>query len=150
MTRPVLHPPLPPEDVDRVLQRIREHGGRVTPAKRALAQLLYATERGLTAEEIYDRLGIAERSVVYRNLAQFEELGIVEHLHLDHGQALYRRAGQATIPVVCGTCGRTVDLDRSQAKAFVQRVAERTGITIDLTHFPLTGICQECAPPPAG
>ena len=85
-----------------------------------------------------------DRSAIYRNLGQFEELGIAEHVHLGHGQAVYRLAGLATVPVLCSTCGATFDLDRAQTRAFAQRVAKLTGVTLDLTHFPLTGTCDRC------
>ena len=144
MTRPVPHPPSPPADVDDALQRIRDHGGRVTPGKRALATLLYASDGALTADEIIDRLDDPDRSAVYRRLAQFEELGIAEHLHLGHGQAAYRHAGLPTVPVLCSSCGRTHDLDRADTEVFVSEVARRTGVALDLKHFPLTGVCRDC------
>jgi len=147
MTRPATHAPPPPADVAGALARIREHGGRVTAGKRALAELLYAAEAPLTAEAIVERLADQDRSAVYRNLAQFEELGIAEHLHLGHGQAVYRAAGDPAVPVVCNACGATFALDRADTAAFARRVAERTGVTLDLTHFPLTGTCDACAPP---
>ena len=86
-----------------------------------------------------------DRSTIYRMLNQFEELGIAEHLHLGHGQAVHRAAGRATVPVVCSMCGSGIDLERARTRSFVRLVAERTGITLDLSHFPLTGTCQQCA-----
>lgn len=144
MTRPATHAPPPPADLDEALQRIRDHGGRITSGKRALATLLYSNQRSLTADEIVDLLGDHDRSAIYRNLGQFEELGITEHLHPGHGQAVYRLAGLATVPVVCSTCGAAFDLDRAHTHAFAELVSERTGVTLDLTHFPLTGTCRRC------
>jgi Fe2+ or Zn2+ uptake regulation protein len=144
MTRPATHAPAPPADLDDALRRIRDHGGRVTPGKRALAALLYSDRRSRTADEIATLLADHDRSAIYRNLGQFEELGIAEHVHLGHGQAVYRLAGLATVPVLCSTCGATFDLDRAHTRAFAQRVAKLTGVTLDLTHFPLTGTCARC------
>jgi Fe2+ or Zn2+ uptake regulation protein len=145
MTRPFPHPPAPPADIDEAMRRVREHGGRVTAGKRALAVLLYGGGAPFTAEEIAARLGDHDRSAIYRNLAQFEELGIAEHLHLGHGQAVYRPAGLRTIPVLCSTCGATFDLDRADVETFTRHVVGRTGVTLDLKHFPLTGTCHDCA-----
>lgn len=145
MTRPATHSLAPPADVDAALQRIRDHGGRVTEGKRALADLFHRQQAWLTAEEITAALGDADRSAVYRSLAQFEELGIAEHLHLGHGQAVYRRAGLPTVPVLCGQCGATFPLDRSEVAGLVAQVEQQTGVALDLTHFPLTGTCRSCA-----
>ncbi|MFT3855278.1 MAG: transcriptional repressor [Ilumatobacteraceae bacterium] len=145
MTEPARHAPPPPTDGDAALQRIRDHGGRVTAGKRALVHLLYDEDASLTIDEIAVRMSDHDRSAIYRMLAQLEGLGIAEHLHLGHGQAVHRAAGRGTVPIVCGSCGATVDLDRAQTRSFVRRVAERTGVTLDLAHFPLTGTCQQCA-----
>lgn len=144
MTTPATGTPAPPADLDEALQRIRSHGGRVTAGKRSLARLLYDEQRTLTADEIVSMLGDHDRSAIYRSLAQFEELGIAEHLHLGHGQAVYRPAGLPTVPVLCSACGATFDLDRSHTHTFAQRVSEHTGVTLDLGHFPLTGTCEPC------
>lgn len=144
MTRPAPFRTDPPDGLDDALRRIRGNGGRVTQGKRALATLLYDDGPPLTVDEICDRLSGHDRSAVYRNLAQFEELGIAEHLHLGHGQAVYRPAGRPTVPVVCTTCDTVVELDRAAARSFARTVLEHTGVTLDLSHFPLTGICRGC------
>jgi Fe2+ or Zn2+ uptake regulation protein len=145
VTTPAAHPPPPPADLDAALARVRATGGRVTAATAAVAGLLYEADAPApTAEEISDRLADLERSVVYRVLARFEELGIAEHVHLGHGRAVYRRAGLPTVPVVCDRCGRRAELDRSIATDLAAQVDAATGITPDLTHFPLTGTCAAC------
>lgn len=143
MTSSALNPPHPPADLDDALARIRSSGGRVTTAKRAVATLLFETDAPLTAEQITDRSAL-EQSVVYRTLSQFEELGIAEHVHLGHGRAVYRRRGSTTVPVTCVVCGRTVELDSTEVRSFSRKVAERTHITLDLVHFPLSGRCADC------
>ena len=149
MTRPAPSPPPPPQGVDQAIARVREHGGRLTRAKRELIHLLYGEAAPLAADEILARLEDLDRSVIYRNLAQLEELGIAEHVHPGHGQAVYRPAGLPTVPVVCGSCGATRELERSQTGEFTRRVAKLTGITVDLTHLPLTGTCEDCATQPS-
>jgi Fe2+ or Zn2+ uptake regulation protein len=144
MTRPAHHTHAAPTGIDDALQRVRAHGGRVTAAKRALAELFHGHDSWLTVDEIIAALGNHDRSAVYRNLAQFEELGIAEHLHLGHGQAVYRRAGLPTVPVLCSACGTTFDLDRRHTNTFAKNVAQHTGVSLDLTHFPLTGTCANC------
>jgi len=79
VTTAAVSPPAPPADVDQALQRIRDHGGRVTRAKRTVAILLFDATDPLSVDDIVERSGL-EQSVVYRTLGQFEELGIAEHV----------------------------------------------------------------------
>lgn len=134
----------PPVDLDDALERIRASGGRVTAAKRAVAALLFSSGTARTAEGIADAVEGVDRSVVYRCLGQFEELGIAEHVHLGHGSAVYRRRGLDTVPVACLVCGRTAELALDDVASLRDRVEERTGIALDLAHFPLTGRCERC------
>lgn len=145
MTTSAVSPPAPPTDLAQALSRIREHGGRVTRAKRSIAALLFESNGPLTADDIAEQTS-EEQSVVYRTLGQFEVLGIVEHVHAGHGPALYRRRGLSTVPVTCTGCGATVELAVADTADFTRRVAQRTGIDVDLVHFPLTGRCAKCRP----
>ena len=126
------------------LARIREEGGRVTAAKRSVVELVFASEQARTADEFADALDGVDRSVIYRALAQLEELGIVEHVHLGHGSAVYRRRGLATVPVACLVCGEAVEIDRDLTDRLRAEVEAETGIALDLVHFPLTGRCRRC------
>lgn len=145
MTTPATHRSSPVASLDLALQRVRLHGGRLTAAKRSVAALLFESDDALSAQQIIDRVGIRDRSIIYRCLTQFEELGIAEHVHLGHGHAVYRRSGLSTVPVACMTCGTVVDLESRDADGFAAVVLERTGVQLDLVHFPLTGRCTACA-----
>ncbi len=144
MTTPVDRPPAAPADRAEAVGRIRAHGGRVTAAKRTVLDLLYGAGPPRTAEQFADAAHGVDRSVVYRCLRQFEELGIAEHVHLGHGQAVYRRRGLPTVPVACASCGAVVELDRGELRDLERIVADRTGTELDLVHFPLTGRCAAC------
>lgn len=143
MTTPAVRPPDPPDDLAAAIERVRSSGGRVTRAKREVAGVLFAADAPLTAEGIVELSGL-EQSVVYRTLGQFESLGIVEHVHLGHGRAVYRRRGLDTVLVTCVGCGSTVEVDTGDLDDLARRVSERTGITLDLVHLPLSGRCRRC------
>jgi len=134
----------PPADLADAFDRIRSTGGRVTQAKRSVAELLFGSCEPCTADEIAEALPGIDRSVVYRCLRQFEELGIAEHVHLGHGRAVYRRRGLSTVPVACQVCGATSVLEQAEVRAFCELVERRTGIALDLVHFPLSGRCAPC------
>ena len=134
----------PPTDLEEAMARIRADGGRITDAKRAVAELLFESDRALNVDEITTAVHGIERSVLYRCLAQFEVLGIVEHIHLGHGAAVYRRRGLPTVPVACMVCGSAWEIGANETQSLRDTVLERTGVTLDLIHFPLTGRCESC------
>jgi Fur family ferric uptake transcriptional regulator len=137
-----------PADVDAALERVRELGGRVTAPKRSLVELLYRRPDGATADELVAELDGVDLTTVYRALGQLEEAGVVEHVHLGHGAARYRRIGEATVTVICDTCG-TVTLVPLSAFADAAEAIEAThGVTLDLHHFAVSGHCADgsCRP----
>lgn len=144
MTTPAADPPEPPGDRDEAIERVRASGGRLTPVKHAVLDLLFDDGPPRTAEQIADTAAGVDRSIVYRCLKQFEELGIAEHVHPGHGQAVYRRRGLPTVPVACAQCGTVVELEAPAADRIGRIVEETTGIELDPVHFPLTGHCATC------
>ncbi|HET8929240.1 MAG TPA: transcriptional repressor [Acidimicrobiales bacterium] len=144
MTTPAARPPAAPGDRAEAIERIRAHGGRMTAAKRTVLDVVFGSGPPRTAEQIADAAAGVDRSVVYRCLRQFEELGIASHVHLGHGQAVYRRRDLDSVPVACAACGAVTELDRDAVRDLERLVADETGIELDLVHFPLTGRCGNC------
>lgn len=144
MTTPAEHPPEAPGTLDEAVERVRASGGRLTPAKQTVLEILFTDGPPRTAEQIADTAAGVDRSIVYRCLKQFEELGIAAHVHPGHGQAVYRRRGLSTTPVACASCGTVVELDADPAGEVARLVLEATGVETDLVHFPLTGRCTAC------
>jgi Fur family transcriptional regulator, ferric uptake regulator len=136
-------------DLDDVAAAVREAGGRLTSARRAVVEALFAAaDDALTAEQIAE--GVAGRRLdlasVYRNLERLEELGVVRHVHLGHGAGVYALSrGSGRDYLVCERCARvtTVELAKlAEARAEIRRV---TGYTANFTHFPIHGLCRRCA-----
>ena len=144
MTSPAAERTAPAVDLAGALSRLREHGGRVTSAKRALLGVFFASPEAFTVEQLSDKIPGVDDSTLYRSLAQFEELGLVEHVHIGHGPAMYRRNGAGVVRVVCVVCGRAVDLPVRELRALTAHVRRDYAIEIDLTHFSLMGRCLDC------
>jgi Fur family ferric uptake transcriptional regulator len=111
-----------------------------------MLELFFATDEGLTAEQVRAQLPAVDQATVYRTLVQFEQAGIVEHVHLGHGPATYRRAGTGGVPVVCQVCGRVVEVPAAELDGLIARVRRQHGMLIDAGHFALTGRCCTCPP----
>jgi Fur family ferric uptake transcriptional regulator len=147
--------PLVFNDVDEVAEAIREHGGRLSSARRVVLAALFEADGPVSAEYIADGLGgrmiRSEVSSVYRNLERLEELGVVRHVHVGHGPGLYAlESGTEREYLVCERCSRvdTVDaerLDRARAE-----IRKQFGYEARFSHFPIVGLCRRCAAAAAG
>ncbi len=144
MTTPASERSEPTASIDDALRRLRQSGGRITSAKQALIEFFFTAEAMLTAEQIGALHPDVDNSTIYRCLSQFEELGIIEHVHMGHGAAVYRRGGTPTAPITCVVCGRTEQTPISLLLPLVSAIEEETGIDVDLVHFPLSGRCIRC------
>jgi len=127
--------------VGAAVDALRAHGLRITTQRRVLLEALYAAEQPLTAEAL---AGDADLASAYRNLDAFESVGLVRHLHLGHGPgrfALRERGAWAA----CEACGRHAPLPAAALGRLRLLVREATGLDAGFEHFPLLGLCPECA-----
>jgi Fur family transcriptional regulator, ferric uptake regulator len=125
---------------------LRTRGMRVSGPRRALLETLYGAGGPLTAEELAGGLDLAS---VYRNLDALEAVGLVRHVHVGHGPGMYalaarRDAGYAA----CEGCGRHAALDAPALAAVRAAVRTATGYACDFSHFPIVGLCPDCAASP--
>jgi Fe2+ or Zn2+ uptake regulation protein len=134
-----------------VLAGIRAAGGRATPARRAIVEVLVGGRRHqhLTAEEVARRvqavLPDVALSTVYRSMEALEDLGFVEHLHLGHGPAVYHLADEHHLHLVCETCGAVTELPESTLDAIGEEIRRRHRFRIAPRHFALSGRCERCS-----
>ena len=144
MTTP--HPPHAATTLafEEAVERVRGAGGRITRARRVLLEDLYDLGGRVTAEELAERHDDIDLATVYRSLAHFEEVGVIEHVHLGHGPAAYRWAGARTIPAVCDGCGAVVDIPADELDAVATRLDEQYGLRLSLGHFALSVRCPTC------
>ena len=144
-------PPPPLRRVDDVLDGIRAAGGRATPARRAIVEVLVGGSRHqhLTPDEVARRVqGVlpdVALSTVYRSMEALEELGFVEHLHIGHGPAVYHLADEQHLHLVCESCGAVTELPESTLDAIGEEIRKRHRFRIEPRHFALSGLCERCA-----
>jgi Fe2+ or Zn2+ uptake regulation protein len=141
------------DQVSVILARMRAAGGRVTVARRALVQALVVGEH-LTADDLAAQVQAlhpdVHLSTVYRTLDALEEMGIVTHVHLGHGRAVYHLAESAHLHLVCSRCGSVTELSDDVIAPLAEQVARENGFTLDPRHFALLGTCRACREGVAG
>jgi Fur family ferric uptake transcriptional regulator len=141
--------PIELTSVDDVLALVRARGGRATPSRRVLLEVLFDTEDHLTAEELADavqaRAPDVHLSTIYRNLEDLQGLGVVAHTHLGHGPATYQLASLAHAHLVCESCGTMIEAPDDLFQGLARAAKTRLGFSIDPRHFAILGRCAACS-----
>jgi Fur family transcriptional regulator, ferric uptake regulator len=134
--------------LERILARLRERGGRVTTARRAVLGALLASSDHVSAEQLSEIVQSdhpdIHLSTVYRTLEAFEELGVVTHVHLGHGRAIYHLTDQIHHHAVCERCRTVIHLPDGLFSGLQRRLADDFGFELDAHHFALVGHCADC------
>jgi Fur family ferric uptake transcriptional regulator len=121
----------------------------VTGPRRAVVEAVLGATGHLTADELAARTQAAlpdvHRSTVYRTLAALEELGVLYHVHLAHGPAVYHLVEDAHAHVVCESCEAVAEVWPAALEALAAEVRRRSGFVLSPQHFSLTGHCPRCA-----
>ena len=140
---------VPPATVDDVFALVRARGGRATPSRRIILEILFDTDSHLTAEELTSavqrRSPDVHLSTIYRNLEELQKLGVIEHSHLGHGPATYLLASHAHAHFVCDQCGKRVEAKDELFAELAGNAKRQLGFTIDPHHFAILGRCAECS-----
>lgn len=124
-------------------------GVRSTRQKRAVEAEMASSDDFRTAQEIHDALRRAGESVglatVYRTLQSLVDLGEVDSVKTDGGEAVYRRCSQSHHHhLVCRHCGRTVEIAGPAVERWASAKAEEHDYA-DVSHtIELFGTCPAC------
>lgn len=138
-------------EADELIEALRAEGLRITAARRTICGVLAAGHgEHLSAADILERV-VAESgeainaSTVYRTIDVLEQLELIQHVHLGHGPGVLHFADDSQHHhLVCGSCGKVVDLALAEVETLVNEVAPRHGFSAATVHFALEGVCDTC------
>lgn len=116
-----------------------------------ILELLRERQRPWTPQEVIQALAPkrCDLATVYRTLARFEELGLVQRVDLGDGRARFELAesqpgGHHHHHLVCRGCSQIVEIDDCIPPELEQRVADHSGFQ-NVTHrLEFFGICPKC------
>ncbi|MGA7193971.1 MAG: Fur family transcriptional regulator [Anaerolineales bacterium] len=131
------------------LTQLQDNGYRLTGARRAVVEIIAASQRALTPVEVYDAardqypaLGLV---TVYRTLEKLEELGLIQRVHQPQGCQAFITAGNGHQHLLlCSKCGRTTLFEGDDLNQFIKSVARKTGYQINEHWLQLFGLCENC------
>ncbi|MFB9314588.1 Fur family transcriptional regulator [Nocardioides plantarum] len=122
---------------------------RSTRQKRAVEAVMASSDDFRTAQEIHDALRRGGDSVglatVYRTLQSLVDLGEVDSVKTDGGEAVFRRCSRSHHHhLVCRHCGRTVEIAGPAVERWAAAQAREHGFA-DVSHtVELFGTCTSC------
>jgi Fur family ferric uptake transcriptional regulator len=136
-------------DYADVMDLLRSKGLRMTPQRRAIVSAVLRTQGHIAPAEVARRVqsempGV-NASTVYRTLGLLEEVGVLQHSHLETGAEYHRTEEAQHVHLTCHRCGRDDALSLSEARALGELIHHHHGFVADLTHFAITGLCEDCA-----
>jgi Fur family ferric uptake transcriptional regulator len=132
-----------------ILTALDEAGYRLTPPRRAVADLIVEHDGHFTAAQLEAsarrrRLALS-RATLFRSLELLTELGVVERLDLPSGEHAYVPCAQAHHHhVVCSRCGRSTDVADCGVAAAVAEISRQSGYRIETHRLELFGLCRHC------
>ena len=142
-------------DVHRaVATRLARGEGRYTRSRRGLVDVLLAARRPLTVDEIVAGGPGLTLSSVYRNLATFEEAGLVHRL-AGHGDFARFELAEELVGghhhhLACRTCGALIDVElpaalEAELERALARLARRQRFEVGAHRIDAVGRCAACA-----
>jgi Fe2+ or Zn2+ uptake regulation protein len=131
-----------------ILDQLTAQGGRRTVARQAIIEAIVESGTHLTADDIarrvQQRFPSVNISTVYRTLDSLEAIGVIDHVHLGHGRAIYHLTDEVHQHLVCERCERVLELPASKLGGFISMLDRDFGFEVDSGHFAIVGTCRSC------
>lgn len=130
----------------RFTESLRENGARNTEARRAVFNTLQKASKPLPISEIVAQTKNIDRASVYRALALFEDLGIVESILVGWKLHFELAAPYASHHhhIYCEVCGKVISIDSSSLENLIERIAAKKGFHLHSHTLELSGCCDAC------
>lgn len=132
-----------------VLDLLAKQGMRRTAPRQCILEALFTSDGHVTAESLAEEVQkthpCVDVSTVYRTLTVLEGLGIVDHVHLAHGPAIFHLAEDDHQHLVCDRCGRVEEVPAADMRPFAAMLKGQFGFELTHRHFAIAGICIACS-----
>jgi Fur family transcriptional regulator, ferric uptake regulator len=133
---------------EELLSALVASGGRRTASRQAIVECLVEADGHVTADEVaaevQRRFPSVNISTVYRTLDALEELGLVDHVHLGHGRAVYHLSDTDHQHLVCERCESVEEIPASKLRSLIRAIERDHGFEVDARHFAIVGVCRDC------
>jgi Fur family peroxide stress response transcriptional regulator len=127
----------------------RAAGRRLTSQRRLILEVLKESDEHLDAETLYDQAKTQDPDIslatVYRTLAVFKDMGLVEEHRLGEEHSHYEpMRDKPHYHFTCLGCGRVIEFDTALMTQIQRELSERMGVCVTAAHLFLSGYCAQC------
>ncbi len=136
------------EPLEQFKKTLKKNRQSVTQTRLAVFQALQDKEPQTMREVVEACTGEADRASIYRTIALFERLGIVQRLQigwkykLELSDAFHHHHHHLT----CARCGRTIPLPEDrQMEARLYTLARGRNFIMQGHQLEIQGLCETCA-----
>ncbi len=131
-----------------LLSRLRTRNWRLSPQRRAVAEVLVGDHVHLTAEHVHAlarvRLPEISRATVYNTLNELVAMGEVLEVDVVDGPKRYDpNVGEEHDHLVCDSCHAIRDVPRSRNPATIPE-GDRAGYVVTAVEVTYRGLCPAC------
>ena len=135
--------------LERMLDRLKERGLRVTPQRLEVLRILSAGDGHPSVDEIHAlvraKFPTTSLATTYKTVALLKELGEILELGFPDGSNRYDGHKPYAHPhVICTRCRTIMDPDLSMLRDMEEEVARETGFRIMTHRLDFFGLCPEC------
>src|SRR5512132_2071357 len=124
-----------PVEYQDVLDLLRSRGLRMTPQRRAIVSEVMRTKGHIApaaiARTIEGEMPGVNPSTVYRTLALLEEVGVLQHSHVESGAEYHRTEEAQHVHLTCRRCGRDDALSVDEAARLGRLIHRHHGFEAD-------------------
>jgi Fe2+ or Zn2+ uptake regulation protein len=137
------------ESSDHLRDALRAAGRRLTSQRRLILEVLEESDEHLDAEALYEQVRVRDPDVslatIYRTLAVFKEVGLVEEHRLGEEHGHYETVlDEPHYHFTCLGCGEVIEFDAPLVIRIEQELSEREGVRVTSTHLHMSGYCARC------
>ena len=138
------------DEMAQFRQYLREHNLPVTQQRLAIAGVIFASDRHLSAEEVATDVTAqgenAGTATIYRTLDLLVKSGLV--VERDFGEGFRRFEPSRGIPhhehMLCTVCGRVDEFRDERLERMTTIIAESHGYSRQRHRLVIYGVCAEC------
>ncbi|WP_374702881.1 Fur family transcriptional regulator [Bacillus sp. T33-2] len=132
------------EQVDQLIQLLKDHGLRITPQRIDILKTIISMDGHPTVEEIHQQLELISLGTIYNNVKLFVEMGILTELPYGNGISMYEMHKPNHYHVICDSCGKIADFNYPDLKEVEDVASKLTNFDIHLHHLEIYGLCTSC------
>jgi Fur family transcriptional regulator, ferric uptake regulator len=139
------------EAKDTLKTILKQHHYSVTK-QRLLVFNLMVDQDSLTMNELIKRsAGRLDKVSIYRNIALFEKLGIVQRLNIGwrYKFELTDKFSDHHHHLSCKRCGKVIEINEHALEAFIQQVADQNKFYAEEHQVEVQGLCFACKNKPS-